>query len=145
MDIAVETGLVGLAGVALGLAGNAAIEIVRRTASRRDAAAERQAAVLREIQDVLDDFNRQWTELLGAIREGKADLSTQPVTSAPAVVANRFMTLTRRVQNDGLRRELQEVSGLAYQLAASGAGGAELTRRVPQVQNHIGEVLRSLQ
>jgi len=138
-------GLIGLAGVALGLIGTAALEWVRRTASRRDAANERQAAVLREIQEVLDDFNRKWTALLDDVAEGKADLSTLSLTSDPSLVLSRYMVLTRRVTDDILRRELQEVSALAYDLAAAGERGTTLTSRVPHVQNHVGEALRRLQ
>lgn len=53
MSDALVTGVIGLGGVALGLIGNAAIERVRRTAARGDAAAERQAAILREVQDAV--------------------------------------------------------------------------------------------
>jgi hypothetical protein len=142
---AVATGLIGLGGVALGLIGTAAIEWVKRTASRRDAANERQAAVLREIQEVLDEFARQWTSLIDDISQGKADLQTLPLSSEPSLVLSRYMVLTRRVRDDRLRRELQDIAAVAHALAEAGERGGDLSLEVAQVQNHLGPVLRSLQ
>jgi len=70
-DTGLVTGLIGLGGVAVGLLGNASIEWVKRTASRRDAAAERQAALLRELQDVMGEFSRVWGDLILAIDRGE--------------------------------------------------------------------------
>jgi hypothetical protein len=130
-----------LGGVALGLIGTIVLEQVRRTASRRDAAEERQDALYRELQDVLEEFNRQWSELILAIAEGTAHLSTQDLNGAPSVAQSRYRVLTRRVADDSLREDLESVSSLAFELAAAGNGG-DISRRVAIVQDRLGEALR---
>lgn len=141
MTDAIGTGLIGLGGVALGLAGNAILERVRRTASRRDAAEERQASVLRELQDVLEEFNREWSALISEIAQDKAHLSTLAFDSKPSLVLSRYRVLTLRVTDDGLRRDLQSVSALAFQFAAAGQMG-DISARVRTVQDRLGEALR---
>jgi hypothetical protein len=138
---AVATGLIGLGGVALGLLGTAAIQWVTQTTSRRDAAHERQAALLRELQEVLEEFNRQWTDLIHEVAQGKAHLTTLDLDSKPSLALSRYRVLTRRVTDEGLRRDLESVSSLAFQLAASGSGG-DISKRVSIVQDRLGEALR---
>src|SRR5947209_8541826 len=110
MTDAIGTGLIGLGGVALGIVGTALLESVTRTAARRDAAKERQAALLREVQEALDEFNREWTDLIGYIAQGKASLATLEVSSKPSLAMSRYRLLTRRVTDDTLRKDLESVS-----------------------------------
>ncbi len=101
--------------------------------------------MLREIQEVLDEFAREWTSLIDDISEGKADLQALPLSSEPSLVLSRYMVLTRRVADDGLRQELQDIASVAHALAEAGERGGDLSLEVAQVQNHLGPVLRSLQ
>ncbi len=142
MSDAIATGLIGLGGVALGIFGNAAIEWVRRTASRRDAARERQVEVLRELQDVLEEFNREWSALISDIAQGKITLGTIAFDSKPSLVLSRYRVLTRRVMNDNVRKDLESISALAFQFAASQQMG-DISGMVSKAQDRLGEALRS--
>lgn len=150
-DATLVTGLLTLGGTlggaALVLAGNATIERFKRTASRRDAAADRQAAVLREVQDVLGDYSRVWGGLIQAIDRREADLSTLPLTSDASILSVRFRTLMENVTKDELRVDLARY-GMEVLDRAEGNAGAlplpELWDRMNKVQSHIGRVLRQL-
>jgi hypothetical protein len=136
-----ETGLIALAGVALGLVGTAWLEQVRRTASRRDAAHERQAALLRELQEALEDFNREWTDLIMDIAQGKAHLATVAVDSKPALALSRYRVLSRRVIDDRLRQDVESISELAVNFAIAQYMG-DISGPVAMVQDRLGAALR---
>jgi hypothetical protein len=141
------TGLIGLGGVALGLLGNAGIEMVRRTASRRDAADERQAAVLRELQDVLSLYAREWAELRQAIDRGEIEPRDVSPTSGYAITAMRYRALLERVRDDQLRDDLAKL-GRDVSRRLQGSDGAPslgaLGSSLSDVQGHIGRVLRRI-
>jgi hypothetical protein len=144
---ALATGLIGLGGVALGLLGNAGIEWVKRTASRRDAAAERQAAILRELQEVLDEYLRQWAELYRAIGHGEASLRTLPLTSGPSQVNMRYRALLESVSDDDLRGDLSKFRSEVVARVAESEGAptiATLGVRLGELHGHIGAVLRRI-
>lgn len=139
------TGLIGLGGVALGLLGNAGIELVKRTASRRDAAGERQAAVLRELQDVLSVYAREWAELRQAIDRGEIEPRDLSPTSAYVVAAMRFRALLERVADDQLREDLAKLGTDVTKRLQGSEGGPSLSAlgsSLSELQGHIGRVLR---
>lgn len=144
---ALITGLIGLGGVALGLAGNAAIEWVRRTAARRDAAKERQAAVLRELLDILDEYSREWGEVAYAVDRGEASLAELSLTSNVAVIGGRFRTLVEMITDDQLREDVGKYSDEVFDRGAGSKKALPLPglwNRMNDVKSHIGDVLRHL-
>jgi hypothetical protein len=136
-----------LGGVVVTLVGTAVIERVKRTASRRDAAAERQVAVLRELQDVVIDFAREWSELIAAIDRGEAQYKGLTISSGPTVAALRFAILMERVTDYRLRTALNEFSTKLMKRAENGSDAPSnqaLADQLAEVHGHIGRVLRSL-
>lgn len=86
-------------------------------------------------------FNREWTDLVSDIAQGKAHLSTLAVDSKPALALSRYRVLSRRVIDDGLRRDVESISELAFHFALAQKMG-DIPGPVAMVQDRIGAALR---
>ncbi len=105
-------GLVGvIAGVALGLFGNAAMERWRHSYIRKDARADRQAATLREALDTYTEFVVAWAALSNTIaRGGTVDMLDPAIlTGPPAQTHSRMVSVTERIHIESIRGRLHQV------------------------------------
>lgn len=102
-------------------------------------------SVLRELQDVLAEFGREWVGFINAVGEGKAHISTLPYDSKPVKLLSRLTVLSHRVTDPLIRNDTHEIHNLAVMLAGKGDGdGISLARRIDSAQDRIGAVLRRI-
>lgn len=78
--------VVVIAGVALGLFGNAAMERWRHSYIRKDARADRYAATLREAQAAIGDFMLAWSPLIWQAAQGNPADLLDPANSGRAAM-----------------------------------------------------------
>jgi len=147
----VSDGIFALLGVALGFFGNAAIERWRRSAVRKDARTDRQAATLREAQGAIGDFMLAWSPLTWATPQGNPpNLLDAAVSSGPPGISHRaLLTVAERVHIEAIRDKMHQFASDEMALARALPQNPQNTSPSPILQNQliteIGTELRKLE
>lgn len=116
-------GVVGVvAGVALGLFGNAALERWRHSYIRKDARTDRQAATLREALDAYTDFVLAWSPVLNQIAKGETVDTLDPtiIAGPPGQTHRRLTAVIERIHIESIRHRLGELVDTVVGAAVTG-------------------------
>ncbi len=145
-------GVVGvIAGVALGLFGNAAMERWRHSYIRRDARIDRQAATLREALDAYTEFVIAWSPVSYQVATGKTIDMRDPaiVAGPPALTHRKLVAVTERVHIASIRLRLGDLIDRVVRSVADGkvtAASIDANAALgTQVAADIGTELRNLE
>lgn len=112
-----------LAGVAVTFLGNALLQNEQRTAVRRDAAADREAANLRDLQEAVSDFALVWGPIVAKVLQGDAPFDPMDPANAdgrPGETYGRVLFLAHRAQNQTIRDEAHDWIGHQFLFAKNG-------------------------
>lgn len=145
-------GVVGvIAGVALGLFGNAAMERWRHSYIRRDARIDRQAATLREALEAYTEFVIAWSSVSYQVATGQTVNMRDPaiVTGPPALTHRRLVAVTERVHIESIRLRMGDLVDSVVRSVADGkvtAASIDANATLgTQVAADIGTELRKLE
>src|SRR5712691_2870318 len=149
-DMDAWIGVVGVvAGVALGLFGNAAMERWRHSYLRRDARIDRQAATLREAQVAIGDFMLAWSPLTWASAQGNPpNLLDAAISGGPPGISHRkLLTVAERVHVEAIRDKMHKLAADEMALAKAPNLIAYAAVNVLQTEliTEIGGALRKLE
>lgn len=123
MDPALLVLIGTLAGVIVTFLGNAILETERRTASRRDAAVDREAANLRDLQDAVSEFALVWGPIVTATIQGGAPFNPMAPANAsgrPGATFSRLASLAHRTQVEAIRTLAHDWAGRQYEFIRTG-------------------------
>jgi hypothetical protein len=145
-------GVVGvIAGVALGLCGNAAMERWRHSYIRNDARTDRQAATLREAQVAIGDFMLAWSPLTWQAAQGNPPNLLDPANSGgpPGVSHRKLLAVAERVSVEAIRDKMHKLAADEMALAKALPQNPQDYVAVGDLQNElitdIGTELRRLE
>ena len=103
--------------------GNAILESGQRTGSRRDAAIDREAANLRNLQDAISEFALVWGPIMTGVLNGGPKFNPSNPADAggpPGSTYSRMMSLAHRAQVDGIRTAAHDWAGRQLQFTRTG-------------------------
>jgi len=145
-------GVVGvIAGVALGLFGNAALERWRHWYTRKDARTDRQAATLREALDAYATFVLAWSPVMGEIAHGgTVDMLDAAIIGGPPGISHlRLTVVIERIHIEPIRLRLGGLVDTVMTHIANGAVTAAFVNEAgelgAQLAADIGTELRKLE
>jgi hypothetical protein len=110
-------------GAAIAFLGNAFLEARRRGAVRRDAAGEREAANLRDLQDAISDFATVWGPILANVLTTGTTFNAMDPANAdgrPGATYNRLMAVAHRIQFEATRGIAHDWAGRQLTFARTG-------------------------
>jgi len=112
-----------IAGVTVTFLGNALLQTEQRTAVRRDAAADREAANLRDLQEAVSDFALVWGPILATVLQGGAPFNPMAPANAngrPGETYGRVLFLAHRAQVPNIRDQAHDWIGREFLFVRTG-------------------------
>lgn len=139
-----------LAGVIATFLGSALLQNEQRTATRRDAAADREAANLRDLQEAVTGFARVWGPIVHSRLLGAAQFDPMNPANAdgrPGETYGRVLFLAHRTQNENIRTEAHDWIGRQFLYVKSGDVGqiANIAQQRNNLDTAIAERIRELE
>jgi hypothetical protein len=112
-----------LAGVVVTFLGNALLQNEQRTAVRRDAAVDREAANLRDLQEAVTEFARVWGPIMTTVIQGGPPFDPMDPANAdgrPGETFGRVDYLAHRAQVQGIRDQAHDWIGREFLFVRTG-------------------------